>query len=144
MAGRIDLRLEVAERDLARMLRDFGERTVDDDIVAGMREAGDVAETKMVEITPERTGFLAGSTVVRTNDRRNRIETSITYGASYAAEVHELPRDARGPKTRAKGGNEFGPAGPKYIERVLRGFQIAPIIGERLRRAWRRAQQRAR
>lgn len=122
-----------------RTLREFERRLRKglDEAEEAMAQTADVVEAKMVEITPELTGFLAGSTVVRTVKRARAVIASINFGASYASEVHELPPDARGPRTREKRGNEFGPAGPKFAERVLRGFPLAAEVGKRLRRALR-------
>lgn len=126
------------DRQLRRMLRDFGERVIDDDVRGIMDEVGDFAEAKMVEITPEDTGFLAGSSVVAVSEAGAVTRAEITFNASYAAQVHELPAEARGPRTRAKRGNEYGEAGPKFVERVLRAFPLDRLVGEGLIRVWAR------
>lgn len=90
----------------------------------------DEAEAKSVEITPVDTGFLEGSTVVGVSRTSQAVRGELAFAADYAAQVHELPPDRRGPRTREKAGNEFGRAGPKYLERVLRGFPFGNRFAE--------------
>jgi hypothetical protein len=93
----------------------------------------------MVELAPLDTGELESSGVRTTgaSPRGRRQTVEFEFRADHAAVVHELPQHARGPGTRSKPGNEFGPAGPKYIERVLRGFKIGEQMADALRQFWR-------
>lgn len=84
----------------------------------------DVLEAKAVELAPVDIGNLeaATSTDIRTLSR-SRTVGQLSFNTPYAARVHELPQEARGPKTQQKAGNELGPAGPKYLERALQGME---------------------
>lgn len=88
-----------------------------------MARALDVLEAKAVEICPVDVGNLEASTSTHIDETRTKTVGTLAFSTPYAARVHELPDDARGPKTQAKAGNELGPAGPKYLERALRGMQ---------------------
>lgn len=128
------------EEFMVRMSRDFGEDAAE----AVLRDAdvlGDVFEAKSVELAPVQTGALSRSTVVQVARRRDVAEIVLRYTVNYAAQVHQLPEAARGPRTRARPGNEFGQAGPQFISRPLRGAErwAEPVIGALLRDAWREA-----
>jgi len=91
-----------------------------------------ILEAKAVQLAPVDTGNLEASTTTSVRETRGRTVGTLTFGASYAAKVHEMPEQARGPKTRMKPGNEFGVAGPKYLERPLRGMQA--VLADLVRR----------
>lgn len=131
---------------LLEALNEFGDASLRDVRTRGFRRLMDVVEAKAVELTPVDTGNLEASTSVEVNQRGKKLVGSIRFGAPYAATVHEFPPNKRGPRTREKPGNEYGPAGPKYLERVIRGFQerLSRDMGEALREAWGRASGRAR
>ena len=123
---------------LAALLDEFGAQALDTVEEQAMLRLMNTLEAKAVELTPVVTGNLEASTVVRVEQRGKRIRGSLRFGTTYAAGVHELPPDARGPRTVRKPGNEFGPAGPKYLERPLRGFQMcmAKDVGALLQEVW--------
>lgn len=131
---------------LANILEEFGDGALESIEGQGMLRIMNVAEAKAVELAPEDTGNLAGSSVVRVSRRGRNILGLLRFTASYAATAHELPEHARGPRTRQKPGNEFGPAGPKYVERVIAGFtnRLARDVGEFLQEVWGRARVRRR
>lgn len=126
---------------LEGILEEFGDAALEEFEDQGMLRLMNVLEAKSVELTPVQTGNLESSSVVRVNKSGSRIIGTLTFGAPYAATVHELPPERRGPRTREKAGNEFGPAGSKYVERPLRGFQVRLTrdAGEFLQSIWRRA-----
>ncbi len=126
---------------LVRILDDFGQEALDTVEEQGMQRLMLTLEAKAVELTPTLTGNLEGSTSVRVEQSGNRIKGTLQFGAPYASVVHELPPEARGPFTRNKPGNEFGAAGPKYLERPLRGFQrlMSEDLGQLLQDTWGKA-----
>lgn len=128
-------------RQLAAILDDFGQEALDTVEEQGMQRLMVTLEAKAVELTPTLTGNLEGSTSVRVEQSGDRIKGTLRFGAPYASVVHELPPEARGPFTRNKPGNEFGQAGPKYLERPLRGFQLlmSEDLGKLLQQVWGRA-----
>lgn len=134
--------------ELVRLLAEFGDATLESVEEKGMAELMDLLESKAVELAPVDTGNLESSTVVRVNREGNRIVGELAFTAPYATEVHELPEHARGPKTQQKPGNEFGPAGPKFLERPLSGFQrelskgMADFLREQLKRTAARGRRR--
>lgn len=140
MAGIGKVKLKLPEKALREMLRRYG-----DDVLVQINDsfegAADTALTKMVELAPLDTGELeaSGRITAKVTPRGRRATAEFRFETPYAAIVHEMPMSSRGPGTRSKPGNEFGPAGPKYIERVLRGFKLGPIVGRALRDIWRRA-----
>ena len=123
---------------LAAMLDEFGAQALDTVEEQGMLRLMNALEAKAVELTPVVTGNLEASTVVRIEQRGKRIRGTLRFGTPYAAGVHELPPDSRGPRTARKPGNEFGQAGPKYLERPLRGFQKLMVqdVGALLQKVW--------
>lgn len=110
---------------------------LDDDVLPDLL---DEFEALSVELAPVETGNLEASTVTQFFRQGNSMIGLLSFVAPYAAAVHELPETARGPRTERKPGNEFGQAGPKYVERPLRGMQkrFPDTIGEKLLKVWRR------
>lgn len=123
---------------LSEQLEKFG-RTTLEDAAESVSIVADGAEAKAVELAPVDKGNLEASSVVDVLKSARKVVARIAFTTPYAAEVHELPDEARGPKTRLKPGNELGPAGPKYLERVLRALQVSAArdIGQALQRLWR-------
>lgn len=123
---------------LVAMLDEFGHQTLDKVEEQGMDRLMNILEAKAVELAPTDTGNLEGSTTVRVHTRGDNIVGQLRFGAPYSATVHELPEHARGPLTQQKPGNEFGLAGPKYLERPLRGFQhlMQENLGRFLQETW--------
>ncbi len=133
-------------RKLVAMLDEFGAQALETVQEQGMARLMNALEAKAVELTPTLTGNLEGSTTVRVEERGSRIIGTLQFGTPYASIVHELSPDARGPFTRDKPGNEFGPAGPKYLERPLRGFQrrMSDDLGKLLQDVWGGAARKVR
>lgn len=103
-----------------------------------MTRVMNILEAQAVELAPVDIGNLEASTVVQIREVgqvNRKIVGTLAFVTPYAARQHELPEDARGPKTQAKAGNEFGQAGPKYLERPLRQMQkdFLKIIGKELK-----------
>jgi hypothetical protein len=94
----------------------------------------DLLEAKSVELAPLDTGNLEASTAREVVSNEHGLQAQFGFTAPYAAEVHEMPMERRGPGTRAKPGNEFGPAGPGYLIRPLRGLskQFVALLREAL------------
>lgn len=109
--------------ELRDMLEAIGDGVLDSVEEQGMVRLLNVLEAKAVELTPVRTGNLESSTHLTVRSSNGIVLGVLRFRAPYAALVHELPEDARGPQTQMKPGNEYGLAGPKYLERPLRGFQ---------------------
>jgi hypothetical protein len=129
---------------LLRILNEFGTGTVRA-MRTGFGRVMDEFEKDAVEVTPVKSGNLESSTVVRTRRRGSVLDGELKFSAPYAAQVHELPENARGPRTRAKPGNAFGVAGPKWLERTLRGWsagKFAEQVGELLQKEWARRARR--
>lgn len=122
---------------LRRLARDFGADTLDRRSQAMIR-ALNIFEAIAVEIAPVDLGNLEAATTVRIlANRPGFVSGELVFSTPYAARVHELDADSRGPRTKAKPGNEFGPAGPKYVERALRGMAggiFLQTIAEELRK----------
>jgi hypothetical protein len=120
------------------MLDEFGDGALDTLEGQGFMRLMNVLEAKAVELTPVDKGTLEDSTSVHVNRDGRKVVGTLTFNAPYASHVHELPPDKKGKRTRAKPGNEYGPAGPKYLERPLRGFVkvLAKDIGEGLQKIW--------
>lgn len=130
---------------LREILDDVGSEMLDDLGDQGMKRLGNMLEAKAVELCPVLTGNLEDSSQVITRGRRGGIlSVEVRFNADYAMDVHELPEERRGPKTRQKPGNEYGPAGPKYLERPLRGFQLklARDLGAFVQKLWGRKTKR--
>ena len=123
---------------LRDMLEAIGDSALDGIEEQGMMRLMLVLETKAVQLAPVDTGNLEASTHVTVHGGGGIVKGVLRFNAPYAARVHELPEESRGPKTRAKPGNEFGPAGPKYLERPLRGFkkELRKGLTEFLKKAW--------
>jgi len=139
---------EIVPVDGLRALLDaIGETAIEGLEDQGLLRVGNMLEAKAVELAPVDKGNLESSSQVITRGRRGGImEVEVRFNAPYAAPVHELPDEARGPKTRKKPGNEYGPAGPKYLERPLRGFQkeFTKNLGEFLQKLWTGALRKTR
>ncbi len=137
--ARARVELKLPERALRQMLKLYGE-----DALAQVKpvfsEAASDAMASMVELAPFETGHLESSAqlIERVTPRGRRARAEFAFTAEYASIVHELPEHSRGAGTRAKPGNEFGAAGPKYIERVLRRFKLGPRVAQGLRDFWSR------
>jgi hypothetical protein len=101
--------------------------------------AGHLLEAKAVELANIDTGNLESSSIVEGRRTSSGPEVLVGFTASYAAEVHEMPFDRRGPRTREKPGNEFGPAGPGFLIRPMRGLagRFLEVIGETLKKKLR-------
>ncbi len=140
MAARARVQLKLPEKALRKMLERFG-----DDVLPVIhqkaKDAGVDAMQKMVELAPFKEGELESSAIreVVSTPRGRRTTTTFKFLTPYAGIVHEMGQDSRGPGTVSKAGNEFGQAGPKYIERVLRGFKLGEKMGVALRDFWRAA-----
>lgn len=98
------------------------------------RRGADLVEARSVELAPIKTGNLESGFRTELSRGARKIKVLLGFTPSYAAEVHELPKDARGPRTRAKQGNQYGPAGPGYLLRAIRGVagdgSLERTIGE--------------
>ncbi len=105
------------------MLDAFGTEVLETFPEQGMLRLGNALEARAVELTPIKTGELESSSTVRVFETGNRIKVEVKFNAPHAAAAHELPEHSRGERTRRKPGNNFGPAGGKYLERPLKGFQ---------------------
>jgi hypothetical protein len=108
---------------MRELVEDFGDGALDRAGQGMIRLLG-ILEAKAVELAPADTGNLEASTSVRIlENSKDRVRGELAFSTPYAARIHEMPEGSRGPKTQAKTGNEYGVAGPKYLERPLRGMQ---------------------
>lgn len=128
---------------LVQVLDQYGtetRRTVEEQ---GMLRLGHALEAKCVELVPIDKGNLEGSSTVTVERGFSAVKAVVAFTAPYASEVHELPDEARGPRTRNKPGNEYGPAGPHYVIRPLRGFQerMSRDLGRFLQSVWGRVRR---
>jgi hypothetical protein len=132
--------------ELRDMLNAIGDGVLDSIEEQGMLRLMNVLEAKAVQLTPVRTGNLESSTHVSVRTRGGIVEGVLEFRAPYAATVHELPEQARGPQTRLKPGNEYGEAGPQYLARPLAGFQreMARGVADFLKRIWGKPRGRRR
>ena len=123
---------------LVDMLDEFGDGYLKTEHGQAFGRLMNVLEAKAVELTPVDQGNLEASTVIRVEERGDRIRGTLRFSAEYAAAVHERPEGQDGPGTLAKPGNEFGSAGPKYLERPLRGFikELGEGMKEALQKYW--------
>lgn len=130
---------------LVALLDEFGQASLDGEEQAFARLMN-VLEARAVELTPVETGNLESSTVVRVQKRGDKLVGTLAFATPYAATVHELPPNSRGPRTRVKPGNDLGWAGPKYLERPLRDMQtrMSRDLGKALREIWGGTASRAR
>lgn len=89
-------------------------------------------ERKAGELVPVDEGTLLRSATssVSPQAQKMEVEGSVSYNTPYAVNVHERMKPAippagaqmnPGPRTSAKPGNEFGPAGGWYLRRPLLG-----------------------
>ncbi len=120
------------------MLEEFGDSALDSLEGQGFMRVMNALEAKAVELAPKDKGTLEDSTTVRIYHEGKRMVGLLLFNAPYASRVHEMPPDRIGPGTAAKPGNEYGRAGPKYLERPLRGFTkvLGRDIGKALRKIW--------
>lgn len=128
------------------MLEKFGEAALREAPVEAMEAALLVLEAKAVELAPVDEGNLEAATATATTVRPPQVVGELAFSTPYAAAQHEgidhRTGDAfqPGPKTQAKPGNEFGPAGEKYLERALRGVAkqlFSDQVVTSLRKFWR-------
>ncbi len=130
---------------LQHMLERFGDQTRRELEREGMERLALALEAKAVELAPVDQGDLQASSSSTVQRRGGSMVVGVVrFSAPHAAAAHELPEHARGPGTRAKPGNEYGAAGPKFLERPLRGFQqrMTRDLGKLLQEVWGRAQRR--
>ncbi len=103
--------------------------------VKGMKDNTLDLERKGGELVPVDEGILLGSASSGVDEKGKDIEGHVSYNTPYAIAVHERMSPAAapslgskmepGPRTRAKPGNEFGPAGGWYLRRPLIGKATA-------------------
>lgn len=109
-------------RELRALVDDFGDG-VTGRLGTTMDRALLELEALAVELAPVDRGTLEASTSTQvTHATDDRVVGELVFATPYAARVHELPPESRGPLTQAKPGNMLGKAGPKYLERPLRHF----------------------
>ena len=140
-------KVEIVPVDQLRdMLEAIGDSALDSLEEQGMMRLMNVLEAKAVQLCPVDSGNLESSSHATVRTQGAIVKGVLRFRAPYAAQVHELPDWARGPKTQAKPGNEYGPAGPKYLERPLRGFQreMARGLADFLQRIWSKPRRRRR
>lgn len=124
--------------ELREMVERYGTKVVKREMLPAMERITALYEAEAVLLAPVASGHLEGSSTVRVKRRGAVINAILGFAASYAAWVHELPPHRRGPKTRAKAQTKFGPPGPKYLERVLRGMDFSFFLGKELEGIWKR------
>ena len=113
----------MTEKDLHKLVEArFSKDFIDKKVVPMAAGIADIYEGEMVKLAPHDKGYLESNVHTKTKRSGNIIRSVITFGANYAAKVHEFPPDRRGPRTRAKPATQFGAPGPKWVERVLRGL----------------------
>lgn len=119
---------------LRRLVEDYGDGVIRAQDT-GLARAMNILEAMAVELAPVDIGNLEASTVIRFELKGKGVTGRLSFVTPYAARIHELPDDARGPKTQAKAGNELGKAGPKYLERPLRQMQkdLPKIIAQEMK-----------
>lgn len=123
---------------LVDMLDEFGDGFMDTEEGEAFGRLMNVLEAQAVELAPVDEGNLEDSTVVRVEHQGDKLVGTLRFAAEYAATAHERSEDQRGPKTRAKPGNKYGEAGPKYLERPLRGMvkELGEGMKEALQKYW--------
>lgn len=130
MAGKKTAELKFPWKQYVRMLNQLGEAGTGKEMKKAMEKVVLEYEAEAVRLAPHDKGFLENSSTTRTKSYYGTgIISTVAFGAGYAAEVHELPPAARGPKTRAKPSTKFGSPGPKFLERVLKGMDFEHFIG---------------
>ena len=129
---RLDPReLERFKRRLGKKFAEVSERAVADGL--------NLLEARSVELAPVRTGNLEQSWAEQVKRSSRSVVGTFGFGAPYAAEVHELPPDARGPRTRRKPSGKYGEAGPRYLLRAMRGVVGDGSLARRLADRYRRS-----
>jgi hypothetical protein len=121
--------MKLDDRDVQRRLERLRAEVASDPAV--LNDALQVLEAAAVGLAPVDTGNLEASWAQETRRGPGGPSADFGFGAPYAAEVHELPEYARGPRTQAKPGNEYGEAGPGYLLRAMRG--VGPRLMEVIR-----------
>lgn len=125
---------------LVDMLDEFGDGFLETEEGQAFGRLMNVLEAKAVELAPKDTGNLEDSTVVRVEHRGSKLVGVLRFAAEYASYAHECISSPwrSGEKTRAKPGNEYGMAGPKFLERPLRGFvkELGDGMKEALQKYW--------
>lgn len=131
----------VPVRGLRRMVTSYAKEPLEELAQGAFTRLVNVLEAKAVELAPVDTGDLESSSTVTVALRGGTLKGTVAFTAPHAAAAHELPPEARGPRTQAKPGNEYGLAGRKYLERPLRGFQklLPEEMGRALQALWRGA-----
>lgn len=121
------------------MLEEFGDAALQTIEGQTMQRALSLLEKKSAELAPLEKGTLQATTTTAVLGGRGKVVGTLAFTSIYAHRQHELPQTAEwGPGTQAKPGNEFGPAGWKFLERPLRGFvrYLPAEIVKGLQAAW--------
>lgn len=128
--------VRVDSASVARLVRSI-ERAVRTEVP--LRRGVDLLEARSVELAPVDTGNLEASFQSQEQRRGSKLVATFGFTPDYAAEVHELPDEARGPRTRRKRGNQYGPAGPRYLLRAMQGVVGDGSLGRVIARAYQEA-----
>jgi len=129
------IKLNLKEKELQKLTARMGKKNfVRKDLVPLAERIALLYETEMVKLAPHDKGYLENSSQEDTRLQGGKVVSTIEFKANYAAEVHELAPHRRGTKTRAKPATKFGVAGPKWVERVLRGMDYNYYLTRGLRR----------
>ncbi len=128
--------ITVDKQDVARVLRNVARLLK---VTLGTRRGVDLLEARSVELAPIDTGNLEAGFTVQFRTTTSKQVALFGFTPDYAAEVHELPANARGPRTQRKAGNMYGPAGPSYLLRAMRGTAGDGSLLEAIGRAYSEA-----
>lgn len=132
---RVDLKLD--RRTVAALQKRVGQAAADPS--KALTAGAHLLETRAVELAPVQTGNLEASAVVQVSRRgESKAVAEVGFGAPYAADVHELPPHARGPRTRRKPAGKYGEAGPRYLLRAVRGVTGDGSLGRAIAEAYKR------
>jgi hypothetical protein len=123
------LSIDLDYKQFARRLRLYDKKT--QEVSRGrMTDNARDLERKAKELCPVDEGQLIDTLVSEVRSYPTLIEGRVSANMPYAVIMHEAMKPAipavgkqfqPGDTTRAKPGNEFGPAGGKYLERPLKG-----------------------